>query len=48
MLATKQVGSQVLGSRGGKYIFRGQDFCSYCIFKTIFAGHNKIWGGTKI
>jgi len=34
---------------GGQNTFLGgQDFCFYYMFKTNFAGHNTIWGGTKI
>jgi len=29
---------------GAQYIFRGQDFCFYCVFKTFFSGCNKMWG----
>jgi len=39
-----QVRSKVFKFGGEKYIFRGQDFCFYYMFKTISSGHNKIWG----
>jgi len=42
-----QARSQVLRFGGAKYIFRGHDFCVYCIFKTNFSGNKKIWGSQK-
>jgi len=43
-----QARSQVLSFAGAKYIFRGQDFCFYHIFKINFLVHNTIWGAQKV
>jgi len=39
--------SQVLRLEGAKYIFTGQDFCFYYMFKTNYSDHNKIWRHIK-
>jgi len=39
--------SQALGFGRGEYIFMGQDFRFYYMFKTNFSEHNKIWGEQK-
>jgi len=31
----------------GEYVFRGQNFCFYLVFKKNFSGHNKLWGEQK-
>jgi len=33
---------------GGKYIFKGEDFCFYYMFKANFSEYNKIWWGEKV
>jgi len=38
-----QACNQVLRFGGEEYIFRGEYFCFYYMFKTKFSGHNKIW-----
>jgi len=40
-----QACSQVLRF-GGELHIKGNDFCFYCMFKTIFSGHNKSKRGT--
>jgi len=39
-----QARSQVLRFGRQNAHLEGQDFCFYCMFETIFSGHNKIWG----
>jgi len=43
----KQARGQVLRFVGAKYVLGGKDFCFYYKFKTIFSGHNKLWGSQK-
>jgi len=42
-----QARSLVLRFGGAKYIFRGERFLLYCMFKITFSGNNKIWGTQK-
>jgi len=44
---TLQARNQFSRFGGVQYIFRGNNFCFYYMFKTNFSGHNKIWAGTK-
>ena len=39
--------ASVSGLMGAKHILGGQEFCFYCMLKTNFSGHNKLFGGAK-